>query len=475
MKTKIILIVILFQISAFSKASDFTLNNIFASNMVLQQQAKVLIWGKAKKGIKVDIKTSWNNQSYFVKADKNGNWQAYVSTIEAGGPYEVNVSTKDTTVLLKNILLGEVWLCSGQSNMEMPLRSFMGQTVIGGNREIALASKYKNIRIFQAEQAKSESLVDTLTVWHTWAEVNSKTVSRFSAVGWFFGKFLSEALGNNIPIGLVEIVWGGTPAELWVSNKSMSKITEIASDSVLAKSSHYGPLKPSMLYNAMINPVIKFNIKGAIWYQGEANVKRQEYYEKLFGLLINDWRSSWGYDFPFYFVQIAPYHYYNKNSAFLREAQFNVMQNVKNTGMVSTLDIGGWGRIHPGHKKEVGERLAYWALAKDYGFEGVGYDAPHYDYLEVKDTLALVYFKGDIAEANEEQLNGCFEIAGKDSVFYPAKAKIREWKNFAEVWSDSVSKPIAVRYCFKTWCVGKLFGTNELPVSSFRTDNWENK
>jgi sialate O-acetylesterase len=255
----------------------------------------------------------------------------------------------------------------------------------------------------------------------------------------------------------------------------MAKIKEIDADSILARSSHYGPLKPSMLYNAMINPITKFNIKGTIWYQGEANVKRQENYEELFSLLINDWRQSWGYDFPFYYVQIAPYHYYNKNSAYLREAQFNVMQKVNNTGMVSTLDIGDWGRIHPGHKKEIGERLAYWALVKDYGFEGVTCDAPHYDYLEVKDTLALVYFKGEVAEANIEQLDNCFEVAGEDSVFYPAKAQIREWKNFAEVWSDKVSKPVAVRYCFKKWTIGKMFGTNELPVSSFRTDDWDNK
>ena len=469
---KILTCIITILVSSISYSQTLSLNKIFASNMVLQQNSDVVLWGKAKPGSEVEILTSWNDKTSTVKASGNGKWEIPVKTIGAGGPYEVKISTQDTTILLKNILLGEVWICSGQSNMEMPLRGFMGQEVKGGNREIALSSRYENIRIFQSRQARSDALCDEPDVCHTWSVVNSKSVADFSAVGWFFGKFLSDAL-DDVPIGLVEIVWGGTPAELWMSQDAMSQFPEIGNDSVLVTSGHYGPLKPSMLFNVMINPVTKMKFRGVIWYQGEANVKRAGQYEKIFSGLITDWRKKFGFNFPFYFVQIAPYIYYDQNSAILREAQYNVMKKVENTGMAVTLDIGQERRIHPARKQEVGERLAMWALAKDYGFDGLGYTAPEYDHVIIRDTVALVYFKGEIAERSIGQLEGCFEIAGEDKVFYPAKAKIDEWKDFAEVWSSEVEHPVAVRYCFRNWCTGKLFGTNELPVSSFRTDDWE--
>ena len=470
MKTPVCIISLLISLVSYSQ--KLTLNKIFASNMVLQQNAEVTLWGNADAGEGVTVITSWDNEKYKTKANDKGRWELSVNTAKAGGPYLISVSTKDTTVTLNNVLLGEVWICAGQSNMEMPLRGFMGQEVTGGNREIALSSGYKNIRIFQSRQAKSDTLQDEPDVWHSWSVVNSKTIKDFSAAGWYFGKFLSDAL-EGIPIGLIEVVWGGTPAELWISRKTMARFPDIGKDSVLAVSSHYGPLKPSMLFNAMVSPLTKLRFKGVIWYQGESNVKRAGKYEKIFSALITDWREQFGFDFPFYFVQIAPYTYYNQNSAILREAQFRVMKNMEKTGMAVTLDIGQKYRIHPAEKQKVGERLAYWALANDYGFQGLGYTAPEYDHLEVKDSIALVYFKGEIAEATEDELDGCFEVAGENRVFCPARASVGEWKDFAKVYSDKVRHPIAVRYCFRNWCKGKLFGTNELPVSSFRTDDWD--
>ena len=441
--------------------------------MVLQRNAKVLLWGKCKAGEKVTVFTSWDKKTYNTFADTQQNWSVYIETGEAGGPYLITVSSGEELIRLNNILLGEVWLCSGQSNMEMPLKGFSGQSVVGGNREIALAARYKNIRIFQMNQARSDSLEEEPVVWHTWSTVSAETIARFSAVGWFFGKFLNEAL-DNVPIGLIEVTWGGTPAELWMSREAMKKFPEISPDSVLVTSSHYGPLKPSMLFNAMIFPIKKLVFKGVIWYQGESNVKRANQYEKIFTELIYDWRKQFGNNFPFYFVQIAPFYYYENNSALLREAQLNVMKKVENTGMVVTLDVSEWNRIHPGQKKEVGERLAYWALAKTYGFTGLGYTAPVYQRMEVEDTLVKIYFDdNEIAEKTTEQLSGCFEMAGSDKKFYPAKARVLEWNDFVEVWCPDVPNPVAVRNCFKNWCQGKLFGTNGLPVSSFRTDHWD--
>jgi len=453
-------------------AQQFEINKIFDNNMVLQRHTDVSLWGKTKPGTKLNIFTSWNNKKYSGISDKNGKWKIPITTDSTGGPYLIKISSKDYTVILKNILLGEVWLCTGQSNMEMPLRGFMGQSVKGGNREISLASKYKNIRLFQAKQAISDLPADELSIWHSWSEVSSKSISDFSAVGWFFGKLLNDAL-NDVPIGLIQINWGGTPAELWMSKKAMSKFPEISQDSILVTSSHYGPLKPSRIFNAMIHPVSNLKFKGVLWYQGESNVKRQENYEQIFSGLIKDWREQFSFNFPFYFVQIAPYYYYNKNSAVLREAQLKTMQTVKNTGMVVSLDVGEQYKIHPGKKKEIGERLAYWALAKDYGFNGLSYKAPEYKNLMIKDSLAFVYFDSkELAESSVDQLKECFEIAGDNRVFYPANAQVKESKDYVEVWSSKVKKPVAVRYCFKNWCIGKLYGTNELPVSSFRTDDW---
>ncbi len=457
----------------FSFTQQISINRIFDNNMVLQRQTEISLWGKTQPGAELNIITSWNNKKYSCLSDKNGRWKIPVKTNSTGGPFQIRISSKDHTVILKNILLGEVWLCAGQSNMEMPLKGFMGQSVKEGNREIALASKYKNIRIFQARQAISDVPEEELSIWHTWSEISSKSVSDFSAVGWFFGKFLTDAL-NDVPVGLIQITWGGTPAELWMSKKAMSEFPEIRPDSVLVTSGHYGPLKASGIFNAMIFPVSNLKFKGVLWYQGESNVKRQENYERIFTALINDWRNQFGFNFPFYFVQIAPYHYYNENSAILREAQLKTMQTVRNTGMAVSLDVGEQYKIHPGRKKEIGERLAYWALAKDYHFDGLSCKAPEYTNMVVKDTLALVYFDSkELAESSVDRLKGCFEIAGDDQVFYPANAQVKEWKDHVEVWSSKVKKPVAVRYCFKNWCIGKLYGTNELPVSSFRTDDWD--
>ena len=467
----LLILTLIFYSNVF--AQQIKINKIFDDNMVLQRHTEVSLWGKTKPGTKLSIFTSWNHKEYSGISNKNGQWKIPVKTDSTGGPYRIKISSTDHTVILKNILLGEVWLCTGQSNMEMPLRGFMGQSVKGGNREIALASKYKKIRFFQAKQAISNVPVEELSIWHTWSEVTSKSISDFSAVGWFFGKFLNEAL-DDIPIGLIQISWGGTPAELWMSKGAISKFSEIDKDSVLVTSGHYGPLKPSRIFNAMIHPISNLKFRGVLWYQGESNVIRQESYEQIFSGLINDWHEQFGFNFPFYFVQIAPYHYYNKNSAVLREAQLNTLQRVKNTGMVVSLDIGEQYKIHPGKKKEVGERLAFIALNQDYGFNGLSYKAPEYKNLVIKDTLALVYFDSkELAENSINQLKGCFEIAGTNKIFYPANAKVKEWNDYVEVWSSKVQKPVAVRYCFKNWCVGKLYGTNELPVSSFRTDNWD--
>ncbi len=477
-RKKIFLFLVLFfagPVILSGKPSRFLLAPLLGNHMVLQRETTVPLWGKAGAGKKVTVIPSWSTRTYVTMTDDQGRWKIFIKTGKAGGPYNITLSTSDTTILLEDILLGEVWICSGQSNMEMPVKGFEGQDVIGGNEAIALATNYPEIRLFQVQRAVSDRPAENCS--GRWRNASSASVADFSAVGWFFGAFLYRVL--HVPVGLIQSTWGGTPAEVWTSMEKIRSFPDIDPLKGVVVSSAYGPLKPSALFNAMIHPLIPFRIKGVIWYQGESNIHNPELYSRLFPALIDDWRKQWGYDFPFYFVQIAPCIWGGdlpRQSALLREAQLQTMLNTPHTGMVVTLDVGDSLRIHPARKKEVGQRLAYWALAKDYGFEQVGYTAPVYKSVSFKDTLALIFFShlnNGIAERTTDELKGSFEIAGKDSVFYPAEARIREWKDFVEVWSDKVKKPVAVRYCFKKWCVGKLFGTNGLPVSSFRTDRWE--
>ncbi len=461
--------------SAFGQpVSRLSMAPLFRDNMVLQQQDSVPVWGVTRSRESVAVRVSWEQTVYVTQADKKGNWEVKIHTGQAGGPFYMNIVSGGDTIDLKNILLGEVWVCAGQSNMEMPLKGFDGQDVTGSNEEIALAGNYPEIRLFQVQRAIADS--PQRQCRGRWEVSSSSVTDDFSAVGWFFGKFLYRAL--HVPVGLIQVTWGGTPAEVWAGAEVIKKFHEIDPDKGVVTSSTFGPLKPSVIYNAMVYPLVPYAIRGVVWYQGESNVSNYDLYRRLFPSMIRGWRQAWGFDLPFYFVQIAPCRWGSDNirqSALLRETQLETSLTVPNIGMVVTLDVGDSLRIHPAHKKEVGERLAFWALTKTYGMQGVGCTAPVYDHLEIKDTLARVCFNhlgNGLKEATVEDLAGCFEIAGADSVFYPARARVREWKNFVEVWSRHVKNPVAVRYCFKRWCRGKLFGTNGLPVSSFRSDRW---
>ncbi len=463
---------LLFPPAIGQSASRLSLAPLFQDNMVLQQQDTVPVWGVTRSRESVVVRLSWDQAVYETKADSKGQWEVKIHTGKAGGPFYMKIVSGGDTIDLKNILLGEVWICAGQSNMEMPLKGFEGQDVTGSNEEIALSGNYPEIRLFKVPRAIADS--PQRQCQGRWEVSSSFVTDDFSAVGWFFGKFLYRAL--HVPVGLIQVTWGGTPAEVWAGEKVIEKFPEINPDKGVVISSSFGPLKPSVIYNAMVYPLIPYAIRGVIWYQGESNVGNYELYRHLFPSLIKGWRQAWGFDLPFYFVQIAPCRWGSddiRQSAFLRETQLEASLSVPNTGMVVTLDIGDSLRIHPARKKEVGERLAYWALAKTYGMQGVGYTAPVYDHLEIIDTLVLVYFNhlgNGLKESTVEDLTGCFEIAGADSVFYPARARVREWNNFVETWSPHVKDPVAIRYCFKRWCRGKLFGTNGLPVSSFRSD-----
>jgi sialate O-acetylesterase len=468
---KMVITMLIFPIT--SSIAEIKLASIFTDNMVLQQQSEVAIWGWAASGASINIKPSWDGKSYTTKSENEGKWKLKIATPKAGGPYEIVISDGKPFKLV-NVLIGEVWLCSGQSNMEMPMKGFKGQPIKGSNDAI-LHSKNKNIRLITVPRSSKTEPQDSFK--GQWQEASPATVADFSATGYYFGRLVNEII--DVPVGLINVSYSGSCIEAWMSKKTAQPFEKTGipqkGDSIKALSR-----TPTVLFNGMLNPVIGFGIKGCIWYQGESNYKYPQKYIQLFSTMINEWRSLWGIgEFPYYYAQIAPYNYglldpkdtVKYNSALLRDAQRKAQDSIKNCAMTTLMEIGEENSIHPMDKKTGGERLAYLALGKTYGITGFGYECPTLDSISVKDTAIVISFRNipnGMTSYGKELTT--FEIAGSDKVFYPAKAKLG--RKTVTVYAKDVKKPIAVRYAFKDFVVGELFSNEGLPVSSFRTDNW---
>lgn len=653
------IVILSFGFQSIAQKKPLRLNALFSDHMVLQQNANVAFWGSSSTNEKVIVSGSWGKFAE-ITSDENGQWKLYLPTPKAGGPFTVNISTSTNKEVLEDVMVGEVWLASGQSNMEMPLKGWPPNDAIDNSEEEIAKSNYPEIRMFTVE--RQLSLEPKATFNGKWKVCSPETSGNFSASAYFFARKLHKEL--NAPIGIIHSSWGGTPVEAWTSNAQIKNFGDF--DAVLqtidAKNQHnaisdwfskwktqsipnnekawnnldfndseatqidyndnhwnymnlpgrfddieegevdgaiwfrknvyiedldsdytltigaiddidatyinghkvggiagegqsntkreftisksllvsgkntiairaidiggpgsftgpmqltnkaglyiplsgnwkyklvaeiyqnnfyvYGieksheekratvvkihPKLPKVLYNAMIYPLVPFTIKGAIWYQGEENVSRAEQYKRLFPAMIEDWRAQWNYDFPFYFVQIAPFQYHGSNdvsldqSQKLREAQRHALK-IKNTGMVVTLDIGNFNNIHPSNKQDVGKRLAGLALAKDYGKPLVP-SGPLFKSLKVSERKIILNFdytgSGLMAQGD---LRG-FEIARSDKKFVIANAKIVG--NKIELSANTISKPMFARYAWKDKAVPSLFNIEGLPASSFTT------
>lgn len=663
-----IIVFLLFTASVISYGKNYEMPAVFSDNMVLQRNAEAPFWGKAKPDETVTVKASWGEEA-SAKADSDSLWMCKIKTPDAGGPYEVTVAIGGRQINYKNVLIGEVWICSGQSNMAMPMKGWPpNDTIQNSARDIAAANN-SFIRFFTVERKISFEKLSNCG--GTWLVCSPETAADFSATAYYFAKKLYDEL--KIPIGLINTSWGGTPVEAWADadflaetpyyktltedmknvvaaakqynswleshtkvdvnskpsdtkwqnldlnddkykneyyndgawmdinlpgyiensglagfdgaiwfrkkasvpeewrgkeltlelgpiddmdvtyvngekvgaydkdgfystprvytvNKDLTesgslliavrvidpqgfggfgggegsmKLIEKESDSVISlggnwkcmpaaewngtalyifdkgqadfdnrpkQSMIYSPNSPSVLYNGMIHPLIPYAIKGAIWYQGESNTGEPDKYAVVFPQMIKNWRHDWGYDFPFYYVQIAPYNYGKTTPAQrLREAQLKTLA-VKNTGMAVTLDIGNPANIHPANKKDVGERLALWSLAKDFG-KDVVFTGPIYKSMNVNGGNIILDF--EYAEGlNIKPDNGktYFLIAGADKVF--KEAEVKADGNKLIVSSPEVKEPAAVRYSWENESGASLFNGAGLPASSFRTDNW---
>ena len=656
---RLLVILFLFVIQV-SLAQDLKLPAIFSDNMVLQQKTNTPVWGWAAPEKTIQVTGSWNNKTVTAVADKSGKWMVKLTTPNAGGPYTLMVKG-DNTITFQNVLIGEVWVCSGQSNMEMPMTGWPNTPVFKSDTTIKQASNYPNIRLFNLQKKISETPLSDCT--GKWVVSSSEAVAAFSATGYFFGLELYKRL--NIPVGLIMTAWGGTPSEAWTSaeyiekydnfkplierlkNKDFRKndsleyiktfskwqtqvgpenmefpgsiqkwMSDSLNDSEWSKTSipegwqadpklngfggvvwfrktveipkewegkdlsvEFGPIDdmdiswindyklgehmasnefyiprkytlpankvkagpnvvvvrmlnimgpggingtpsqlkiypvqdgdakaislagewkykmdvdnsklpavpqnkiefnanyPSSLFNGMINPLIPYAIKGAIWYQGESNVYDAKLYAQIFPEMVKCWRTIWNQgDFPFYYVQIAPYDYgATSNSELLREAQLHSLKNIPNSGMAVTMDIATIKNIHPPDKESVGKRLAYWALAKSYNIKNLAYSGPLYKKMMIENSEIKLYFdyaKNGLEAKGSELTN--FEIAGKDRKFVPALAIIEN--NTVTVHSFDVPIPVAVRYGWSNTATPNLFNVEGLPASSFRTDDWD--
>ena len=454
-------------LTASAAWADVSLPKIFGDHMVLQQEAETPIWGKAEKGEKVTV--TLGDAKAETTAGDDGRWSVRIKTPKASDqPLKLTVEGKNK-IEFSDVLAGEVWVCSGQSNAEWTVE------VSDNPKEEAEKAKYPLIRMVKVQHNAAKEPVDDVNA--TWAVCSPDSVPKFSAIGYFFARKLHQDL--KVPVGIISTNWGGTIAEAWTSHATLASDPDFAP--ILERSANFQPGNPnqaSVLYNGMIHPIIPYAIKGAIWYQGESNRSRAQQYAKLFPAMIADWRKLWKEgDFPFYFVQLAPYKYDKNKDALelpeLWEAQAKTLTASKNTGMAVTTDIGNLADIHPKNKQDVGLRLALWALAKDYGKSDLEYSGPLYESSAIEGNKIRVKFKhaaGLMAKSGEPQL---FTIAGDDQKFVPAKAVIDG--ETVVVSSDAVAKPVAVRYGWSEWAEPEkynLFNKAGLPASPFRTDDF---
>ena len=457
---------------ALSASAKIELPHILGSHMVLQQNAMVNLWGKATPNAKVNITVSWAPlRRVQVTADKSGNWATKIDTPAATfDPQTIKISDGET-LTLTDILIGDVWITSGQSNMEMPVKGFDRQPVENALDYILAGGKEANrIRMFTVKRERS--LEEKTDCEGEWSRASSESVANMSATSYFFALNVVNAI--DIPIGIVTANWGGTRIESWMPKDALS---DFLTPEQLAKRNE-NSVNPTELYCAMIAPIRNFTAKGFLWYQGCSNLGDNDRYDAMMARMVQQWRKDWGdtkNEMPFYYVMIAPHIYSNSMDIaypLFVENQVKALEKIPNSGMASTTDIGDEFCIHPAKKFEVGQRLAALALAKTYGQLGFDPNAPQMVAYNIKDGKAVItmsHCERGLTPKHDEIIG--FEIAGADKVFHKAQATLSATSEVT-VWSDEVKQPVAVRYSFRNFAPGNLKNVYGIPAVLFRTDDW---
>ncbi|MBQ9548114.1 MAG: sialate O-acetylesterase [Bacteroidales bacterium] len=467
---KRILLSLSLALLAFTAGAAVKLPAIISDNMVLQRETQVALWGTAD-GKTVSVTPSWSGTPVSAKVGRDGSWSLRLDTPKAGGPYEISFSDGSATLSVKNILIGEVWLCSGQSNMSMPMSGFAGQPIEGALEVILDANPQVPVRMCMV--GRKASLSPEKDCKLSWKENTPEAASRQGAVSYLFALRLQKVLG--VPVGVINTSWGGSYMETWISKEAFAKDWPDVKipQAVSEKSPHH---QATLLFNGMVAPLIPFTFKGIVWYQGESNRPRAKDYARLTATYVEMMRTLWNApEMPFYAVQIAPYNYSNpQGPVFLMEAQEKADEAIPHTGLARTLDIGDFYTIHPPRKREVADRLAALALSHDYGLKGIAADAPVFKAMKVDGAKITLSFdlKGSNLGPVNKPLEG-FEVAGEDKVFHPAEAKVSGNKKGVVVVCKEVEKPVAVRYAFHNYAQASLFNDFGIPVGPFRSDDWD--
>jgi len=460
------------------------LPHIIGDNMVLQQQTDVRLWGWAKPGTTVKVTTSWNSQTVTATTGKDGKWLVKVTTPKAG--YEPLSLTFDDgePLTINNVVAGEVWVCAGQSNMEMPVKGFGQCPVKDYNLHVLDAAHSQGVRSVKIPSVMSSKPLDDAQC--EWRQCSPQTVGDFSATGYFFARLLSRTL--DIPVGIIEANKGGTRVESWLTRENLERYTDDPTDSVeiCKKWAQYDYHRSLLWGNGTFNPILNYTVKGILFYQGCSNVGDPgDQYSQRLKLLVEQWRSQFALgEIPFYFVQIAPYDYggtMGLSGALLQEQQWKASQMIPNSSLVCTTDLVypyEYSQIHPTQKQPVGERLAFTALNRDYGFETVNYKSSSFKDMTIKNDTVFIHTQDNYwCDAPFEDIHG-FEVAGADRVFHPAQAH-HFWRPGGGYWDEAlivvcpeVKQPVAVRYCFRNFLLGNVKNGAGLPLFPFRTDNW---
>lgn len=501
-------LIALFVLSISSVFAAVKLPKLVDNHMVLQQKEKVTLWGWAEPNEEVSITTGWNSKTYKTVTKSDSTWLIEVKTPSAGGPYDITVEGENK-ITLTDVLIGEVWISSGQSNMHLMVGKFGGdrdwRTGVTNYEDEIKNADYPKIRMITVDRKTSETpLNDVVGQWEVCSE---ETVPMWSAVGYFYAREVYKKL--NVPIGMINSCWGGTPCEAWTkrsvmeSDEGFSEILKRHDYAVANWDSIWGayrakdkdwkkekenadilpprprqPIGPGShkapygVFNAMIHPLFNYTIKGVIWYQGENNARRAWQYQRLFPAMIESWRDDFKQgSFPFYFVQIAPHRSQNPE---IREAQLIAYRNTKHTGIVVTTDVGNTNNIHPRNKQTVGLRLSKWALADTYGCKNMIKSGPLYKKYKVEGDKIRIYFDfvGSGLICKEDELTH-FTICGEDREFKAAEAEIEG--NTIVVHSNEVKNPVSVRFGWEYSPMPNLFNKEGMPASPFRTDTWKGR
>ncbi len=498
--TRLLTFLIALTMMANLCVAEVTTSPVFGDSMVVQRDMPVHVWGWTQPNI--DVHVAMAGHEAETRSDKNGRFDVKLDPLPAGGPHEMVIQA-DEIRKFKDVLVGEVWVCSGQSNMQWPVGSANAPDLE------TLTANFPNIRLITVPRVGIQEPQNSFE--GAWESCTPTSARDFSAVGYFFGRQLHQTL--NVPIGLIDNAWGGSAAEAWVNRSELEKAGKydelLEKWDTLAKTYDHeaamnsyrkrlaaweknkkgnrprpprdqltGNHRPANIYNGVLHPTIGYTIRGAIWYQGESNSSRAYQYRDLFPLMIKNWRDEWKQgDFPFYWVQLADFQAEvdtpgDSSWAELREAQTMTMSKLPNTGEAVIIELGEASDIHPRNKQDVAKRLARWALANDYGYD-IPFRSPTYQSMTIKDgkaTLKFDHVGGKLDTFDVREPIG-FAIAGEDRKFVNAKAKITG-KDTIEVWSEDVKAPVAVRYAWANNPICNVQSSEGLQMTPFRTDEW---